>query len=470
MPATTTARSSEPACGSIHHTREILRQGNSTVAGHVASVLTAIAAADARLGSFVAVAGEQAMRDARAADEAIGRLGAAAWLDRPLLGVTVSVKDLIQTQDLPTRRGSLLANSRAMADAPAVARLRAAGAIVVGKTSTSEYGWSASTVSRVAAPTRNPWASERSAGGSSGGAAAAVAAGFCSAALGTDGAGSIRIPAAFCGVVGYKPSFGRIPYVPACADRLAHLGPLAGTVADVIELDSILRGPDLRDPDSATGSLDPRREPASLRIGWIEFPGTAPRVRDATERALPVLEGQGHRVEPVPVPFPDPYQALVDLLAADAAAATSPADEELCDHGRLAVVRHGRKVSGAAVIRAEEARLSLRVTLRSVMERFDLLAMATVPVEPFEAGAIAPHWAADPADLMWLAWTPATYPFNLTGQPALSLPVGLTASGLPAGLQLVGPVGGDELVLSAARRIEAGLGPRPVPQIESPKG
>lgn len=434
------------------------------------SVLAAIADADAGLGAFVAVAGEQALRDASTADQAIARLGSAAWRDRPLLGVTVSVKDLIQTQDLPTSRGSLLPNDRARADAPAVARLRAAGAIVVGKTTTSEYGWSASTVSRVAAPTRNPWARDRSAGGSSGGAAAAVAAGLCSAALGTDGAGSIRIPAAFCGVVGYKPSFGQIPYVPACADRLAHLGPLAGTVSDVIELASILRRPHPLDPDSATCSLDQPRAAASLRIGWIEFPGTAPRIRDVAERAWPVLEAQGHRLERIPVPFPDPYQALVDLLAADAAAATCPADEERCDSGRLAIVRYGRTVSGAAIMRAEEVRLSLRVTLRSVMERYDLLAMATVPVEPFDAGAIAPYWAADPADLMWLAWTPATYPFNLTGQPALSLPVGLTPSGLPVGLQLVGPFGGDELVLSAARRIEADLGARPALPIESQKG
>src|SRR6266498_792792 len=186
--AFTAARNKQPTCRSIRETRELLCHGHSTVAGHVQSALTTIHEADAGLGAFVAVAGEAALREAEAADCRIGRLGETAWQDRPLLGVTLSVKDLMQTQELPTRRGSLLANRRAMTDAPAVARLRAAGAIVVGKTSTSEYGWSASTVSRVAGPTRNPWARELSAGGSSGGAAAAVSAGLWAAALGTDGA------------------------------------------------------------------------------------------------------------------------------------------------------------------------------------------------------------------------------------------------------------------------------------------
>lgn len=422
-------------------------------------MLSTIHAVDAGLGAFVAVASEQALREAEVADKLIASLGEAAWRDQPLLGITVSVKDLIQTQDLPTGRGSLLPNTRPDRDAPLVARLRAAGAIVIGKTTTSEYGWSASTVSRVARPTRNPWAPALSAGGSSGGAAAAVAAGLCSAGIGTDGAGSVRIPAAFCGVVGYKPSFGRIPYVPPCADRLAHAGPLTRTVADAAELASVLSGPHPADPDSLAGRLRVAgngRPP--LRIGWIEFPGTAAAVREVTEQVIPVLASHGHQVERIARPFGDPYQALVDIIAAGEAADTAPADEQRCDQGRLAVVRYGRTVTGAAVAAAEQARLALRARLRSVvMEEYDLLAMATVPIEPFAVDQIGPHWAADPRDLLWLAWSPATYPFNLTGQPALSLPVGRTASGLPVGLQLVGRVGGDDVVLAAASRIEADL-------------
>ncbi|TDC72056.1 amidase [Actinomadura sp. GC306] len=431
------------------------------------SVLDAIRETDAELGAFVAVAGDGALREAEAADRLIAERGAAAFRGRPLLGVPVSVKDLVQTRDLPTRRGSLLPNPRPAADAPAVARLRAAGAIVVGKTATSEFGWSASTVGRLAGPTRNPWDRSRSAGGSSGGSAAAVAAGLCTASIGTDGAGSVRIPAAFCGVVGFKPSFGRIPYVPPCADRLAHVGPLARSVADAAELTAVLAGPDHRDPDSVPGPPRLAAPPVPLRIGWTEFPGTSGEVRRVTEGALPVLTGQGHRVDRIEVPFPDPYAALVDVLAVSEATGTAPEDEPWCDEGRAALVRYGRSLSGTAVVRAEETRTALRAALASVMADYDLLAMATVPAEPFAAGAIAPAWAADPDDLLWLAWSPATYPFNITGQPALTLPAGVTSSGLPAGLQLVGRVGADDLVLSAAARIEAGLGRGAAPDPET---
>ncbi|MFL6162178.1 MAG: amidase [Jatrophihabitantaceae bacterium] len=438
--------------------RQSLAERECSVAESVQAVLSAIRQHDPALGAYLAVADEPALRAAELADRRIGRLGPLAWQQQPLLGVPVSVKDLIGTRDLPTTRGSLLPGNRPNIDAPAVARLRAAGAIVIGKTTTSEHGWSASTVSRLAPATRNPWALDRTAGGSSGGAAAAVAAGLGLAALGTDGAGSIRIPAAFCGVVGYKPSFGRVPYVPAGAERLAHLGPITRSVADAAELAAVLAGPHRHDPDSGIGSVDSRIERGSLRIGWLEFDGTTPEIRQLTERVWPLLADLGHRLAQIEVPFADPYPALVDILAATEAAGTDPADEPYCDPGRLAVVRHGRTLSAATVMRAEQVRLALRIRLREVMQCYDLLAMATVGIEPFEATAIGPAWAADPAQLRWLAWSPASYPFNLTGQPAISLPVGRTSAGLPVGLQLVGPFGADQLVLSAARAIETELG------------
>ncbi|WP_026184395.1 amidase [Salinispora vitiensis] len=420
-------------------------------------MLAAIRETDPTIGAFVAVADDRARDEAYAADQLLSTLGAAAFRDQPLLGVPIAIKDLIQTRDLPTRRGSLLPNRRPAVDAPAVARLRAAGAILVGKTATSEHGWSASTVSRVAGPTRNPWAPERTAGGSSGGSAAAVAAGLSTAAIGTDGAGSIRIPASFCGVVGFKPSFGRVPYVPPGAERLSHLGPLATEVADIIALMAVLVGPDRQDPDSVPGTIAPTAPPAALRIGWLEFPGTTDEVRAGTDMVEPALARLGHRVERIAVPFTDPYGALVDLLAAEAAAATPAAEERLCDPGRLALIRYGRTLTGAAVLRAEETRMALRARLHHVMQRYDLLAMATVPITPFAADAVAPPATADPDALRWLAWSPATYPFNLTGQPALSLPAGVTPHGLPVGVQLVGRVGDDDLVLRAATRLEAEL-------------
>ncbi|MER5510705.1 amidase family protein [Streptomyces sp. NPDC002766] len=447
----------------VRHTTDLLRRGELSALEHTTAVLAAAREHDT-LDAYVAVAGEEALRAATRADALIRERGADAWRTWPLLGVTVSVKDLLQTRDLPTVRGSLLPNDRPRQDAPAVARLRAAGAVVVGKTATSEYGWSACTLSRVAPPVRNPHDPRLTAGGSSGGAAAAVAAGLCDAALGTDGAGSIRIPAAFCGVVGYKPTLGRIPYVPNSADRLAHQGPLARTVADAALLAHVMAGPHPADPDSALGSLDAPRADRGLRIGWIDYDTTTDEVRHVAAHARLALAGQGHLLEDVEVRCERLYPALVDLLAASEAAGARPEDDQWADPGRLEVIRHGRTLGAADVIRAEEVRQNLRATLRTVMDHYDVLAMATVPVEPFAYDAIAPPWAADPRDLRWLAWAPAAYPFNMTGQPALSLPAGLTRAGLPVGVQLVGPVGGDDLILSLAGRLESDLGtPAPPP-------
>lgn len=450
---------------SIQETTQSFIQRDRTVVQHTQGVLNAIREFDEAVGAFVTLANDTALVEAEKIDQLIASRGGSAFRDRPLLGVPVSIKDLIQTRDLPTRRGSLVPNCREARDAPVVARLRAAGAIVVGKTSTSEYGWSASTVSRVGRPTRNPWALDKSTGGSSGGSAAAVSAGLCTASIGTDGAGSVRIPAAFCGVVGFKPSFGRIPYVPPCAERLAHVGPLARSVADVAQLMAVLAGSDCRDPDSVTAPLPPLPEPTPLRIGWIDFPQVSDEVRRVSESIIPILASQGHQVDRIGVPFSDPYDALVDLLAAAEASGTTQEDEQWCDADRLAIVRYGRLLGGVALMRAEETRLAFRARLGSLMDRYNLLAMATVPIEPFTADAFAPPWAADPVDLKWLAWSPATYPFNMTGQPALSLPAGVTSRGLPVGLQLVGRVGDDSLVLSAARGIEKELDLEMVPPI-----
>ncbi|MDG6106611.1 amidase family protein [Dactylosporangium aurantiacum] len=445
--------------GRLAGTRAALAAGRRTVTEHVGALLERIRAVDGELGAYVTVGGEPALRAAAEADRRIRRLGRDAWRHQPLLGVTVAVKDLIQTAQLPTGRGSLLRNGRPQADPPLVARLRSAGAIIIGKTTTSEYGWSASTASRVAQATRNPWSARHSAGGSSGGSAAAVAAGLCDAAIGTDGAGSIRIPASFCGIVGYKPSYGLVPYVPSCADRLAHAGPMTARVADAAELARVMTGAATGDPDSALRHPGRRVAGRSLRIAWIEFPGTSDEVRQAAEPAMLALSGLGHRVEQVDPPFADPYLALVTVLAAAEAAGTAPQDEADADPGRLAVARHGRTLGAAALVHAEETRLRLRVRLTELMQRYDALAMCTVPTAPFAVDAIGPAWAADPADLLWLAWAPGCYPFNLTGQPAISLPAGRTAAGLPVGVQLVGPVGGDVRLLTLAGRLEAALTP-----------
>lgn len=440
----------------------LIAGGDLTSEAYVGSCLDRIAAIDDDVRAFVHLDPDAALTQAQALDQR-QRDGEPLGV---LHGVPVAIKDIFDTADYPTECGSpVLKGRRPREDAAAVARLRAAGAVIIGKTATSEYGWCGSTRSRLGPATRNPWDARRSAGGSSGGAAAAVAAGLCDAAIGTDGAGSIRIPAAFCGVVGFKPSFGAVPYVPPCADRLAHAGPITACVADAAEILAVIAGAHPADPDSLSAAAmghaaRTRAEAAAgraLRIAWLELPEMDAALRRACAGVPDALSALGHKVDRIEVPFRDPGPALVDLLAAAEAAATPPEAEESADAGRLAVVRYGRTVSGADVQRAEEVRLALRIRLLEVMDDYDLLSVPTVPIEPFGVEEIGPPWAADPEDLAWIAWTPATYPFNATGQPAVSIPV-RSGGGPPAGVQLVGRLGEDALVLSAAQALERELG------------
>ncbi|MER7706585.1 amidase [Kitasatospora sp. NPDC097605] len=409
------------------------------------------------LGAFVTVAADRALAQAARAEERVLRLGEAAWDGRPLLGVPLSVKDLTATEGIRTTRGSLaLRDAVPVRDAPAVARLRRAGAIVLGKTTTSEGGWSAGTVNRLGPPAANPWDLSRSAGGSSGGAAAAVAAGLGIAATGTDGAGSIRIPAAFCGVVGFKPSHGRVPYVPYCPDRLAHLGPLTRTVADAELLLRVMAGPDPDDPDSLLPPPVPPAADGPLRIAWIEgLRAPGPSVpADPQRAAVERLAAAGHHVETIAPPFDDAYPALVTLLAAAEAAASPVEDDGSADPARLAVVRHGRTLTAVQLVHAEAERAELARRLASCLQRFDVLAVPTVPVPPFAVDAWHPDEPAYEDPLAWLSWAPAAFPFNLAGLPAVSVPAGFGPDGLPVGLQLAAARHHDALVLRVAAEVE----------------
>ena len=419
---------------------------------YVRATLDLLDAREPTLHAFLTVAADVALAAAAEAERLIMSLGDAAWDGRPLLGVPVSVKDLTPTAGIRTTRGSLrYAGWIPDVDAPAVARLRTAGAVLIGKTTTSEFGWSASTVNRLAPPASNPWDPRRSAGGSSGGAAAATAAGVGVAALGTDGAGSIRVPAAFCGVVGFKPTFGRVPYVPVSPEGLSHLGPLTRDVATAQLVTQVISGPHPGDPLSAAWPGEAAPPPRPLRIGWLELGGADSETASIARSAAGALDGI---LAEVPSAFPDPYPQLVTILAAFAAAEQPVADDELSDPARCEVVRHGRGLLAADLARALAERIVLRERLDGLMERFDLLAMATVSIEPFAVDMWRPDAPADPADLGWLGWCRAAYPFNLTGQPAISLPAGFTRSGCPVGLQLVGRRHEDALVLRAARRFE----------------
>jgi len=431
---------------------------------HVRAVLERLDECEPWLSSFITIDRDNAVAAAREAERRITELGTAAFRDAPLLGMAVSVKDLIPTKGLRTTRGSAkFADWVPDYDPPVVQRLRRAGAVLLGKTNTSESGWSGSTCNRLVPPTRNPWNRALGAGGSSGGAAASVAMGIGVAGVGTDGAGSVRIPAAFCGVVGFKPSFGRIPYVPTSPENLSHIGTLTRTVDDAAAVFDVLAGPDARDPYSlprnpadAVQGLAERSGSQRLRVGWVlsfGSPATDPEIARLARDAVDSLAAAGHVVEPVEVPFEDPYPSL-EVILATAEAAAHDGDDEAIDPGLLEVIELGRTISGTELAGAVRCRAQLADSLRELMCRYDVLATATVPIGPFPAGLAQPESPIPKGRLPWLSWTPATYPFNLSGYPAISVPAGFNVAGLPVGLQLSGGWREDLTVLRAAKAVQ----------------
>lgn len=419
-----------------------------------------------RLNAYCTLTPELALEQARAAEAAImrGETG-------PLLGLPVSVKDLIFTKGVRTTRGSLLfAEAVPDEDAPSVERLKAAGAVILGKTNTPELGWRGSTDNRVFGPTRNPWNLERTPGGSSGGASAQVAAGLGPLALGTDGGGSVRIPASYTGIFGLKPSLGRVPVYPASATgELSHIGPMARTVADAALLLSVVAGPDERDRFSlpadqtdypAICELGAREGLKDLRIAWSPDLGYAPvepEVRAITEKAARRFAEFGAEVEEANPGFDPPSPAfnvyfyggitasLNDLMATKG---------DLLDPGLRKIVERGQKLSGLDWGRAALGKIALWDKMRRFYERYDLLLTPTLPQTAFELGIDGPDTVAGKS-VEGLGWTPFTYPFNLTGQPAASVPCGFDSQGLPVGLQIVGRRFADATVLRAAAAFEA---------------
>jgi aspartyl-tRNA(Asn)/glutamyl-tRNA(Gln) amidotransferase subunit A len=384
----------------------------------------------------------------------------------PLDGVPVSIKDLILTRGWPTRRGSrtIAADQAWDDDAPASARLREAGAVLLGKTTTPEFGCKGETNSPLTGATRNPWKTTHTPGGSSGGAAAAVAAGLGALAVGTDGAGSIRIPAAFCGVFGLKPSFGRVPAFPLSPfGSVAHLGPMTRSVRDAALMLDVLKRPDARDwtalpPDASdsTAALDDGVR--GLRIAYSPTLGYAkhvhPEVAAAVEAAVQALAEQGAHVEAVDPGFEDPLEISTGLWFAGAWTVwntLSPAQQALTDPDFAAQAELGSRLSMLDVQRLNQRRGALGSLMRQFMQRWDLVATPAVAVPAF---AGKPPGAVPMNAEAMLGWTPFSYPFNLTQQPACSIPCGRTADGLPIGLQLVGPMFADALVLRAARAYE----------------
>ncbi len=446
---------------------QLYKSGQASPVEATAAVLARIERLNPQLNAFCLVAHESALQAARDSEARWQRFRKNGESRGELEGVPVSIKDLILTRGMPTLRGShtVDTNQPWEVDAPVTARLREAGAVLLGKTTTPEFGCKGETNSPRTGITRNPWDLSKTPGGSSGGAAAAVAAGLGPLAIGTDGAGSVRIPAAFCGNFGLKPSFGRVPAYPLSPfGSVAHLGPHSRSVGDAALLMNVLKKPDARDwtslpPDSSDylqGLGDGIR---GLRIAWSPTLGYAknvhPEVAQAVARAVTQLADLGAHIEQIDPGFDDPLEITTGLWFAGAWTlwnTLSTEQQALTDPDFRAQALLGEKLSLLDVQRLHLRRGVLGSHMRQFMQRFDLLVTPSVAVPAFEARP-AGHSAMGP--LAMLGWTPFSYPFNLTQQPAGSVPCGLTAAGLPIGLQFVGPMFGDALVLRASCAYEA---------------
>jgi aspartyl-tRNA(Asn)/glutamyl-tRNA(Gln) amidotransferase subunit A len=396
----------------------------------------------------------------------------------PLDGVPVTIKDNIGVAGWPMRRGSALASTAPWPeDSPATARLREAGTVFLGKTTMPEYGWKGVGDSPLSGITRNPWDIATGPGGSSSGAAACAALNLGCIHIGTDGAGSVRIPAAFTGVVGLKPSYGRVPAYPVSTmGFLAHLGPLTRTVADTALAMNAIGRPDNRDmtamidepPDYVAGLAGGVK---GLRLAWSPRLGgdvtVDPEIAALTRAAALAFRELGATVEEVDPGFDDPIETLMTIWSSGAALAlrsASKVDREGMDPGLVAVAEQGERIPASAYV---DALLNRRNALAHHMAqfhaRFDLLLTPTLPLPAFAVGRNTPEHGGYGQD--WTRWTPFTYPFNITQAPAISLPCGLTSAGLPAGLQLVGAFGRDALVLRAAAAFE---NLRPFAKVDAP--
>ncbi|MBK1733871.1 amidase [Halorhodospira abdelmalekii] len=375
-------------------------------------------------------------------------------------GVPIAIKDVFLTRGWPNLKGSKTVDPRGPweLDAPAVAALRRHGFVPLGKTTTPELGWKGVTDCPCYGVTRNPFDTSKTAGGSSGGSAASVALGMGPLALGTDAGGSIRIPAGFSGIVGHKPTQGRIPIWPASPfGTLAHPGPMTWTVEDAALLMNVLAESDPRDPTlpptqqdylaAIEGGIRGLHIAFSPRLGYVDVD---PEIAAAVAAAARTLEALGAVVDEVDPGFSDPREAF-DLLffggAANALRTIPEAQHSEMDPALIEAVASVRERSMLDYLQAMNERAALNEQMSRFHQRYDLLVTPALPIPAFGAGLEVPEGWSDPR---WPSWTPFTYPFNMTGQPACSVPCGFTAAGLPIGLQIVGPRHADGLVLRAA--------------------
>jgi aspartyl-tRNA(Asn)/glutamyl-tRNA(Gln) amidotransferase subunit A len=415
------------------------------------------------VNAFVVVDREAAMASAKSAE--------ARWQSgeplSPIDGVPTTLKDTMLAKGWPTLRGSKTTDPDGPwdTDAPPVARLREAGAVFLGKTTTPEFGWKGITDSALSGVTRNPWNTSRTTGGSSGGAVAATALGMGVLHTGTDAGGSVRIPASFTGVFSIKPTYGRVPAWPASPfGTLSHTGPITRTVRDAAVMLNVMSGPDIRDwtalpPDNRNHLDDIEDGVKGLKIAYSPTLGHVkfvhPEIADRVDAAAKAFEELGAVVEQVDPDLADAESVFQIHWFASAAAAAKAVPVEkhfLLDRGLREIMDRGRRVAAADYIDAASQRAGIGERMQAFFQDYDLLLTPGQPLPAFAAGIEFPEGYGF---TRWHQWTPFTYPFNLTQQPAAAVPCGFTANGLPAGLQLVGPLFQDALVLRAARAYES---------------
>jgi aspartyl-tRNA(Asn)/glutamyl-tRNA(Gln) amidotransferase subunit A len=414
------------------------------------------------VNAFVRLLADEALAQARASADRWRRGEPAGLVD----GVPTTVKDILLLRGAPTLKGSkaISEQGRWDEDAPSVARLREHGAVFLGKTTTPEFGWKGVTDSPLNGVTRNPHDPSRTAGGSSGGAAAAVALGAGPLALGTDGGGSVRIPAAFCGIFAIKPTYGRVPLYPASAfGTLAHVGPMTRTAADAALLLDVIGIPDSRDwsalgpaPGSFAAGLSGGVH--GLRVAYSPSLGgqvaVQPAVAAAVRHAVERLAELGAYVTETDPDLTEPVDAFHTLWFSGAARVTQhfgPHQRDLLDPGLREICDQGARYSALDYLAAVDVRMDLGRRMGHFHDSYDLLVTPTLPITAFEAGAEVPKGSGH---RRWTGWTPFTYPFNMTQQPAATVPVGRDGDGLPIGLQIVAARHRDELVLRAAHALE----------------
>ena len=442
---------------------KLIREKKLSPVELMSAILERIAALEPRVNAFSTFDFEMAMDQAKSAEALVAANN--SHLD-PLHGIPVTIKDLTSVLGLPFQRGSRIdADHVGTIDEPVVQRLKNSGAILLGKTTTSEFGWKGVSQSPLTGITHNPWKYGYNAGASSAGAGAAAAIGFGPLHHGGDGAGSIRMPAHFCGVFGFKPSFGRIPNVPMRVnDQISHAGPITRTVADAALMLEIMSGPHISDPYSLCSEWINNIELLNLdlkglRIAFSPDLGHArvdPEVAALVKNAAKTFQELGAHVEETKTPWAGDGPELIRFFwKADSLLYRAYLDEwaEKMDPGLVACIRESGDPSYEEYLHMRKRKLDYITAMQDWFNNWDLLLTPSVSVTAFPANCLQPmHWPQDDWD--WLMWAEFSYPFNFSHNPAASVPCGFTEDGLPVGLQIVGHRLDDLGVLRAAAAFE----------------